>query len=444
MWDGKKFIHQLPLKESYCYKSLVNKDRKVYDNYANLLKTTSEHHTCSYREFTELYEKIKLEGWNSKYSITLSWPYGITDGQHRSSILLSLNPNARVRKVGTKLFPLVDEELQEINGFRPEEIHTAIVWDGTNNKDKAEQFLKNIQHPLEVVSSDLIKLNKEQERRLTDSIYGKKAKSRVKGGSIYLIIIKDLNPTYLWEQATSCKQVLNTNMKYLKNEMRKNIGKGEQDYFSIHTSYNVEESLMVLKPLGLCHLVERKKFDSFKELFNLLNADKKLKYIIQRSFGQLANPPSTFGYDDVDILVNDYYYFKAITGARSNNISAMRENDNGYWVQSNILVDNVEIRFDIRFLGDNYINSRWEKDMLENRSLFSIGRGLRVFIPNIEDELCSMLYYVLIQKKNPLKSKHRQRIKELFMLNALNQSYADNESIMQHILNRFLKYKGYE
>ena len=132
-----------------------------------------------------------------------------------------------------KLFPLIDEELQEINNFRPEEVHAAIVWDGVNNKDKAEQFLKNIQHPLKVVYNDLIKLNKEQEKKLIKSVYGKGAKSRVKGGCIYLIIIKDLNPTYHKEQTTSCKQVLNTNMKYLKNEMRKNIGKGEQDYFSI-------------------------------------------------------------------------------------------------------------------------------------------------------------------------------------------------------------------
>ena len=50
MWDGKNFI-EYPLEESYCYKSLINKDRKVYDDYVNLLKKTSKYYSRPYLDF---------------------------------------------------------------------------------------------------------------------------------------------------------------------------------------------------------------------------------------------------------------------------------------------------------------------------------------------------------------------------------------------------------
>ena len=36
------------------------------------------------------------------------------------------------------------EELDLINGNRPSEIHTIIVWDGKNNSEKAQEYMNNL------------------------------------------------------------------------------------------------------------------------------------------------------------------------------------------------------------------------------------------------------------------------------------------------------------
>ena len=186
--------------------------------------------------------------------------------------------------------------------------------------------------------------------------------NHVKNGCLYLIIVKDKNPCYLYEKATACKQVLNKNMKLIKEDMRLKIGGSIKSYFTIHTSYNTEEALLVLKPLNLDHFIQRPTFNNFKELFDYLNSKPLLKYVIQRSFYELEEPINYFkGKHDIDILVNDYYYFKALTGARSVNKKNMRENDNGYNIQSTIRIASIEVKFDIRFVGDNYIDSNWRK-----------------------------------------------------------------------------------
>ena len=311
------------------------------------------------------------------------------------------------------------EDLEKINGYRPSELHTIIAWDGKKHAKETQEYVENeLKGNFEIVHQELIELDEHTEEKLTNSVYYKK-ESRVIDGCIYLVVIKDTNPIYEWKWATTCGQVLNVNMKFVKEQLRETICGDISAFLCFHTSYNLEETLLVLKPLGLVNLIDRPTFDNFQELFNMLNNDDNLEYLVQRSFHELDNAPSYFKVKDVDVLVNDYYYFKAITGARSVNKKHMREMNNGYNIQSKIHVGGVEVPFDIRFVGDDFVDSTWERDMLDRRISHKVNDEVEIYIPSKEDELYSLLYNILVQKGRPKYSKHIPRLN--FLRQELNQ-----------------------
>ena len=79
-----------------------------------------------------------------------------------------------------------------------------------------------------------------------------------------------------------------------------------------------------------------------------------------------------------------------------------------------------EVIFNIRYIGDNYIDPTWERDLLNRRIRYETC-DTTVCIPNIEDEMYSLIYHILIQKKTPSKSKHIQRVQELGTLNKVDE-----------------------
>ena len=65
--------------------------------------------------------------------------------------------------------------------------------------------------------------------------------------------------------------------------------------------------------------------------------------------------------------------------------------------RNNVIIDNKKIMIDIRYVGDEYLNSKWEFNMLENRQLEKIN-DFWIYKPNNKDLLHSLLYLVLVQK----------------------------------------------
>ena len=363
--------------------------------------------------------------------------------QHNGKIILN--------KYNEKIFNS-KEDLELINGYRPSEIHTIIIWDAKKNYSAAKKYINDLPiKNMNILYEKQITLTKDEEFILANSVYNKTTKgnphlSRVKSGKLYLIIIEDTKPIYLHEKATSCWQVLNKNMKIIKEDIRLKIGGKKNSYHTAHTSYNQEEALLVLKPLNLTKYVKRPIFSSFSDFFNHLNKHTKLKYLIQRSAHEIEYSPEFFkNSKDVDILVNDYYYFKALTGARSRNTKAMRENDNGGHIQSKISIGNIEVAFDIRFIGDNYIDSNWEKDMINRRIKHTLKQNVVINIPNNSDELYSLIYNIIIQKPNPEKSKHIPRVQKLLKVTGINEELDfSNTKNIKYFLDKFMDKNGYK
>lgn len=330
-----------------------------------------------------------------------------------------------------------NEELELSNSSRPAETHTIIVWD-TQDKSKADKYLQEkLPNSIKIVSSEIISVNKDLQNQIALELYKNPADNRVKGDEIYLIIVEDTSPTYQLSKATACIQVLNTNMQKIKNELRTELGGSSGAYFKAHSSYNIEESKLVLNIFNKSEsvLTPRKSFTSLREFFNTLNSHPTLKYIVQRGQKDLESIDNYRDTNDIDIVVNDYYLFKAITGAESNNKIYMRENDDGFYIQNNVLIGDIKVAIDVRYIGDNYYNSKWQFDMLETRMLTDIS-GFNVYIPNRENEFYSLIYHILVQKHGRNNSKHYPRLNEL--METLKLKVNSEETIEQYLndLNR--------
>ena len=110
------------------------------------------------------------------------------------------------------------EDLKKINGKRPPELHTIIAWNGKNNAEQTKKYVETeLKENFEIVYQKLIELDETAKRKLANSIYFID-ESRVVGGSIYLVVVRDTNPIYERQRATTCEQVLNVNMKFVKED----------------------------------------------------------------------------------------------------------------------------------------------------------------------------------------------------------------------------------
>ena len=325
------------------------------------------------------------------------------------------------------------EELELSNSSRPSEIHTIIVWD-TQDKSKADEYLQeNLPKSIKLVSSEIITVNQDLQNKIALELYKNPADNRVKGGEIYLIIVEDTSPIYQLSKATACVQVLNTNMQKIKNGIREKLGGSSGAYFKAHSSYNMEESKLVLDIFNKSESVlsPRKSFKSLEEFFNTLNAHPTLKYIVQRSQGDLVSIDNYRDGSDIDILVNDYYLFKAITNAEANNKIYMRENDDGFYIQNNVLIGDIKVAIDVRYIGDNYNNSKWQFDMLDTRVLNDIS-GVNVYVPTPIHEFYSLVFNLLVQKHGRDNSKHYSRLNELLETHKLK---VNSEETIEQYLN---------
>ncbi len=126
--------------------------------------------------------------------------------------------------------------------------------------------------------------------------------------------------------------------------------------------------------------------NSIKELFTELNNNSN--YLILRNWENIFDQDIYVnGHEDIDILCENKNDIQKLIGAKRMHFNKHRDN---YLVP----VGNLNVRFDIRWLGDGYYPEEWEKQMLKRRVFINPG----VFVMCNEDYCFSLAYHALIQK----------------------------------------------
>ncbi len=185
----------------------------------------------------------------------------------------------------------------------------------------------------------------------------------------------------------------------LKFELRA----GREGY--LHSSDNLEEVRRNLKWLAYDNeslpyryvTRARPQFASLSHAFEALNKLPNTKYVLMRR----PAVENTDGAEDYDILCDNFFVVKRALGgvAYKTHSSKLFQNvgmaydEGGYKVANHVSIDGRKVPFDIRYVGDGYYPTSWQRRMLERRVFEN---GAYVCAP--EDEYFGKAYHALFHK----------------------------------------------
>ncbi|QDR82013.1 hypothetical protein [Sporomusa termitida] len=334
------------------------------------------------------------------------------------------------------------------------EVHLFIVWEKARYKEKI--ILDEIRENFKVLGVYNIIWSKDKISENFSRFYGRKLpansnKEKHCGtGPFLLVVIEDSSPHYIERKTSKGDEVVNKNTFDLKSKYRDMTGGGHK----IHCTNSKEETdhdLTLLLGLNASDFLNNSSIhlgevvtlnrditgsDGWKdinEFFYVLN--NTVKYVILRNFECLPDQYKIENHGDIDLLVDNLKEFEWI----SNGIKLSRKK---HRVQYHINVGKEKILLDSRYLGDNYYDSNWEKNILNNRI---VNKNL-FYTPNVVDYFYSLLYHALIHKRR-VSEDYIKKIGELFECinnKSTNIKMFADEQQMMNLLDSFMKSNEYE
>ncbi len=175
-----------------------------------------------------------------------------------------------------------------------------------------------------------------------------------------------------------------------------------------------------------------KKYNSFKEVIDILN-NNDIEYLILRNYDNLLNKEMYMdGHGDVDMLVSDSKLVKDLLNAETYPIHG--DDGTHYY----IIVENKKVSVDLRHVGDGYYCTKWEQDMLERRVL---NNGFYVMCP--EDYFYSLIYHAVLQKPR-FSDEYKRRLEQ--MASNIGVTIPGNQTAKDYIckLDTYMKTHGYK
>lgn len=321
------------------------------------------------------------------------------------------------------------------------DLRALIIWN-TKNYNKIEKKIKQNKN-ISIV--DKIKIKKDfytetfKDRIFwIDQFYNKKISKKTNKlkNNIYVYIIKSINPVFKLNKMifSKDKRIVDDKIFAFKKKIRNNKTS------IIHISDNFEESkrnaIFLSKSKNgfpAKYFYETQNiFNNKKDFFKKLNKSKKLKYVVLRD--QISKN------DDIDILVNNYFLFKRISDCHSYKIKNLNlisnsgdpVEDNGFKVSNYVKIKNKIIKLDVRFIGDGYFDTNWQKKILNNRKYH-----LGYYIPNHENLIYSILYHI-VYHKGFIDEKYVNVLKKNLKLKTINLK------IITKIIDDYLSSKKYK
>lgn len=282
------------------------------------------------------------------------------------------------------------------------DLRVLVVWDQKNNDKIEKKILQN----KDISIIDKIKIRKNfyidnfKDRIFwIDQFYDKKINKNTNKlkNDIYVYIIKSVNPVFKLNKMIFSKdhRIVDHKIFSFKKKIRKN------KLSTVHISDNFEESkrnaILFSKSINnfpaAYFFKTQNIFQNEKEFFNKLNRNKRLIYVILRK----RNSEN----EDIDILVNNYFIFKRISDSHSykkKNLKLISNSgdpveDNGIKVSNYIRIKDKIIKLDVRFIGDGYFDSNWQKKILEYKKI-----KLNYYTPNNENFIFSLIYHIVYHK----------------------------------------------
>ena len=351
----------------------------------------------------------------------------------RSAVADTISGVLSAKSMGN-MWQCPEKDPMPMRGRRPPELHAMLVWNSSQlalarqwiEAYHANHSTRPAYHGIHVVSTRKLRLTPRWRAAMCKSDYIPRLnipRGCDPGEAIGLILLNDTSPVYGWQTLMNAHALQNFNLRVkrladgLLSHLRAQVpahASAETRPKLLDASVNTEEALRIVSDGGLSSLMidSRPRFASFRELFEMLDAFAPFKYVVFSSSNAIetaetARSYETFhnGHQVVDVFVNDYYFFKAKTGARSTDPVHMRESNSSGHVENAVLVGDRNVHFNVRFPGDGFVDSAWISDLLKRQDRLCFPRTdvdgdveWSFHVPRADDRFFLRLYHLLLRK----------------------------------------------
>lgn len=334
------------------------------------------------------------------------------------------------------------------------EVHLFLIWEKARLKEK--KILEDINIHFKILNVFNIEWSQKYFSLNLTRFYGQNLppnshkELHCGKGAFLLIIVEDEQPIY--EERNTSHGLCNVNIKMFdkKQLYRKWTGGGHK----IHATDNlleVNHNLSLLLGLNINDYLSKfpetwdnsikfikadppgtRGWNSIRELFYILN--NSTEYVVLRNFEGLPDEYTMKSHGDIDLMGSNPLDLKYL-------INAQPVFPNTPRVLHYTIVNNEKVLFDFRYLGDNYYDIHWQKNILETRILTKEG----FYRPTDENYFYSLLYHALIHKPS-IANDYLDRFPHLAQNAGLNKDKYSFESLdmLKLILKNYLTQNKYQ
>lgn len=147
-------------------------------------------------------------------------------------------------------------------------------------------------------------------------------------------------------------------------------------------------------------MIRQKNWNDIQSIFDMFNSE--CNYVILRNYEELHLENMVMDeHDDIDLLCDDQRKMRELLGAVYRPVTG---NFDHFFTK----IKGEDVKFGIRYVGDDYYDRKWEEKMLQNRVMHPNG----FYVMNDEDYFYSLLYHALVQKKK-MADDYRIRLKDM-------------------------------
>jgi hypothetical protein len=283
------------------------------------------------------------------------------------------------------------------------EVHAFVIWSMEAVSEVEPRIAERLEIIDKIVLSPLLYQDYCRDRQswLKRFYQTPRLKTSPKGKRAFCaLIVLSKAPHYAPRKRVFAPEmrIVNTELFDLKCALRA----GREGY--LHSSDNQEEARLNLRYLSYDESSlpyryvtnQRPHFSTIGDVFRALNDLPETEYVLlRRPSGKSSRQ------EDYDILVSDYFACKRALGGVAyksssskffRNVGAPVDSGGGK-VAHHVMVGGAKVCFDIRYVGDGYFPSNWQRRMLRNRVLKD-----GVYVCSPEDDFHARAYHALFHK----------------------------------------------
>ena len=300
------------------------------------------------------------------------------------------------------------------------ELHLFIIWQ--NARAHEAEIVKDIAANFRILKQIEITWTKQHFSKNLTRFYNATLpplnfKERECGnGPFLLLLVEDPAPKYEYRPTSRGRQLVNTHIFDKKSEYRKLVDSRPNSKVHATNStlesdhdltlllglsiYDVRDKLNLLPEHYHQDLLGTTGWDSLDQLFYCLN--HTVNYLVLRNFDGLPDHFDPKLHGDIDLLTDDYQNLRRVLNGKKIHLPSYR-------VHYSAKVGKRTIYFDLRSVGDNYYDKRWQENLLATRELNSS----KIYVPSAENHKYSLTYHALVHKSK-IAPDYQQKLATFF------------------------------